>query len=199
MGSASFRNCTFTEIAKSWPTFSSGDILRKVFSTHFWPALSTWMGPGCRKRSLLLSLAKQSAAASTSVIGSRCRSMQLTIAKTDGSVLQPSQERVMATSQLSNRPRTLSNLPFDVGNAFRLDGGVIAEPGQPMHIRFSPEPGDLALGIVAMRLLRRSERRFPIYFAAQKLHRLFVSQRRERARLSAIFFEKLFGLGDNSF
>src|ERR1019366_8664459 len=66
------------------------DILRNVLSTHFWPALSTWMGPACRKRSLLLSLAKQSAAASRSVIGSRCRSMQLTIAKTDGNVLQPS-------------------------------------------------------------------------------------------------------------
>src|SRR5450759_5682501 len=46
------------------------------------------MGPGCRKRSLLLSLAKQSAAASRSAISSRCRSMQLTIAKTDRDVLQ---------------------------------------------------------------------------------------------------------------
>src|ERR1019366_3250001 len=88
MGSASFRNCAFTQIAKSWPTLSSDDILRNVLSTHFWPALSTWMGPGCRKRSLLLSLAKQSAAASRSAINSRCRSMQLTIAKTDRDVLQ---------------------------------------------------------------------------------------------------------------
>src|ERR1700675_512714 len=87
MGSASFRNCTSTQIEKSWPTLSSGDILRNVLSTHFWPALSTWMGPGGRKRSLLLSFAKQSAAASSSVINRRCRSMQLTIAKTDGNVL----------------------------------------------------------------------------------------------------------------
>src|ERR1019366_3386634 len=94
--------------------------------------------------------------------------------------------------------RTLSNLPFDGSNAFRLDGCVIAKPGQPMHIRFSPEPCDLALGIVTMRLLCRGERRLPIHFAAQKLHRLLVSQRRERSGLFAIFFEKPFRLGDQS-
>src|SRR3979411_63616 len=181
MGSASFRNCARTQIEKSWPTFSSGDILRKVLSTHFWPALSTWIGPGCKKRSLLLSLAKQSAAASRSVINRRCRSMQLTIAKTDGNVLQQllSCSRVIA--------HELSDLLFDGCNAFRLDGCVIAESGQPMHIRFSPEPCDLALGIIAMRLLRRDERRLPVEFAAQKLHCLLVSQRRERACLCPIF------------
>src|ERR1700694_5875931 len=67
-----------------------------------------------------------------------------------------------------------------------------------MHIRFSPEPCDLTLGIVAMRLLRRRERRLPIQFAAQELQRLFVSQRRERARLCAIFCEKPFRLGNQS-
>src|SRR5271157_6243139 len=53
---------------------------------------------------------------------------------------------------LEDRSRALSNLPFDGGNAFRLDGWVIAKPGQPMHIRLSTEPGNLALGIVTMRL-----------------------------------------------
>src|ERR1700694_2468973 len=128
------------------------------------------MGPGCRKRSLLLSLAKQGAAASSSVINSRCRNMPLTIAKTDGNVLQQlhSWGRVIA--------HELSDLLLDGCNALRLDICVIAESGQPMHIRFSAEPGDLALGIVTMRLLRRGERRLPIQFAAQKLHRLLVSQ-----------------------
>src|SRR5712691_2631422 len=93
MGSASFRNCARTQIENSCPTFSSGDILRNVLSTHLWPALSMWIGPACRKRSLLLSLAKQSAAASRSVINRRCRSMPLTIAKTDENVLQQLVER----------------------------------------------------------------------------------------------------------
>jgi hypothetical protein len=35
-----------------------------------------------------------------------------------------------------------------------------------MHIRLSPEPRQLALGIVTMRLLRRDLRRLPIQFAA---------------------------------
>jgi hypothetical protein len=61
-----------------------------------------------------------------------------------------------ATFELSNRSRTLSNFLFDGCNAFRLDGWVVAKPGQPMHIRFSTEPCDLALGIVTMRLLRRT-------------------------------------------
>src|SRR5712692_9125307 len=143
------------------------------------------MGPGCRKRSLLLSLpsAEQSAAASRNVVRRRCRSMQMTITKTRGNVLPP---------------RALSNLPFDGCNAFRLDGRVVTKSGQPMHIRFSPEPCDLALGIVTMRLLRRNERRLPIHFAAQKLHRLLVSERRQRAGLFAVFCEKPFRLGDQS-
>src|SRR5712692_3198653 len=143
------------------------------------------MGPGCRKRSLLLSLpsAEQSAAASRNVDRRRCRSMQMTITKTRGNVLPP---------------RALSNLPFDGCNAFRLDGRVVAKSGQPMHIRFSPEPCDLALGIVTMRLLRRGERRLPIHFAAQQLHRLLVSERRERAGLFSVSCKKPFRLGDQS-
>src|SRR5208282_3479103 len=57
---------------------------------------------------------------------------------------------------------------------------------------------DLALGIVTMRLLRRGDCRLPIHFAAQKLHRLLVSQRRERAGFAAILCEKPFRLGDQS-
>src|SRR6266849_9105037 len=140
-----------------------------------------WMGPGRRKRSLLLSLPKQSAAASRSAIRRRYLSMQMTITKTRGNVLPP---------------RALSNLPFDGCNAFRLDGRVVTKSGQPMHIRFSPEPCDLALGIVTMCLLRRNERRLPIHFAAQELYRLLVSERRQRAGLFAVFCEKPFRLGD---
>ena len=67
-----------------------------------------------------------------------------------------------------------------------------------MHIRLSPEPRDLALGIVTMRLLRRGERRLPIQFAAQELHRLLVSERRQWAGLVAILLEKPFCFGDQS-
>src|SRR5260370_36451143 len=109
--------------------------------------------------------------------------MQLTIAKTDENVLPP---------------RTPANFPLDGRNAFRLDGRVAAKSGQPLHIRFSPEPCDLALGIVTMGLLGRSERRLPIHFAVQKLHRLLVPERRERAGLFAVFCEKAFRLGDQS-
>src|ERR1700686_2554743 len=123
MGSASFRNCTLTQIEKIWPTLSSGDILRNVLSTHFRPALSMWIGPGCRKRSLLLSLAKQSAAASRIVTSRRCRSMQLTIAKTGGNVLQ----QLHSCSRLI--VHELSNLLLDGCNALRLDVCVIAESG----------------------------------------------------------------------
>ena len=42
-----------------------------------------------------------------------------------------------------------------------------------------------------MRLLRGGERRLTIHFAAQKLHRLLVSERRERTSLVAIFVERL--------
>src|SRR6266446_7019021 len=248
MGSASFRNCARTQIENSCPTLSSGDILRKVLSTHLWPALSTWIGPGCRKRSLLLSLAKESAAANRRVINSRCRSMQTTITKTEANVLKQLVERraprpskpstarqspaaaatldsLYAAEELRFRIRVSlfvsgyrfsdtessskseapfrgwtppSNFPFHGRNTFRLDIWIIAKPPQPMHIRFSPEPCDLALGIVAMRLLRRCQRRLAIQFAAQELHRLLVSQRRERARFRAIFCEQLFSLGDQS-
>src|SRR5271169_682834 len=210
MGSASFRNCTLTQMAKSWPTFSSGVILRKVLSAHFWPALSAWMGPGCRKRSLLLSLAKQSAAASRNAVRRRFRSMQLTITKkrrerparlVTGALAVQARVGTAALgcpAEHSSAP-ALSNLRFYHCDAVRLNGRVVAKPAQPMHIWFPPEPCDLALGIIAMRLLRRHERSLPIQSAAQELHRLLISQRRERARLLAIFREKLFRLGDESF
>src|SRR5580658_3094878 len=190
MGSASFRNCTLTQIAKSWPTFSSGVILRNVLSAHFCPALSAWIGPACRKRSLLLSLAKQSAVASRNAVRRRFRSMQLTITKMDGIVLQ------RACGETAALARPLSNLGFDNCHACRLNRRVIAKPGQPLHIRFSPKPCALALGIVTMCLLRRRQRRFSIRFATQELQRLLVSQRRERARLLAIFHKEPFRLGD---
>jgi len=124
--------------------------------------------------------------------------MQLTIAKTDGNVLR------MLCGFASGGPgipawlngrdarfSTISNFSFDECDAFRLDGWVVAEPGQPMDIRLLAEPCDLALGIVTMRLLRRRERRLTIDFAAQKLERLLVAQRVERAGLVAIFFSSL--------
>src|SRR5208282_227580 len=162
------------------------------------------------KRSLLLSFAKQGTA-STSAISSRCRSTQM--AKTSGNVPQvrygfacgepgvPARRNPSTALRAGSRDAgfsTVSNLPFDGCNAFLLYRSVVAKPGEPMYIGFSPEPCELALGIVTMRLLRRAERRFPIQFAAQKLHRLRVSQRRERARLIAIFCEKPFRLGDQS-
>src|SRR5271163_2718733 len=66
-------------MAKSCPTLSSVDILRRAFSAHFLPLRSRWMGPGCRKRSLVLSLslffARQGGAATSSAIKRKCRSM----------------------------------------------------------------------------------------------------------------------------
>jgi hypothetical protein len=91
IGSASFRNCTRVQIEKSCPTFSSGDILRRVLSDHFLPALSRWMERSCVDLALPLSLfvflagqnvAEQSVATSAKA-NSRCRGMHmpLTIAK----------------------------------------------------------------------------------------------------------------------
>src|SRR5208337_3388298 len=124
MGSASFRNCVLTKIPKSWPTFSSGDILRNVLSTHFCPALSTWIGRGCRKRSLLLSLAKQHAA-SESVISSRCRSMELTIAEIGGvsgvgssHVRRAPQSSSGAANRYGRRAFTTRRAPFDGAAVF---------------------------------------------------------------------------------
>src|ERR1700719_1200936 len=85
IGSASFKNCTRTEIEKSCPIFSSADILRRVLSAHFLPALSRWMERVCRQRSLLLSLAQQNVAEqSVAMIRkeiSGSRGMHSTIAK----------------------------------------------------------------------------------------------------------------------
>src|ERR1700676_829661 len=133
MGSASFRNCARTQIEKSCPTLSSVDILRKVLSAHFLPALSTWIGPGCRKRSLLLSLAKQSAAASRSVINRRCRNMQLTIACScgDGRPARPS--RAQLGSCLGD-----GNSELDVSLKFPVPPLQYLRPESPDHRRSRP-------------------------------------------------------------
>src|ERR1700688_2245666 len=91
IGSASFKNCTRVQIEKSCPTFSSGDILRRVLSAHFLPALSRWMERSGVDLALPLSLflslagqnvAEQSVATSAKAIsGYRGMDMPLTIAK----------------------------------------------------------------------------------------------------------------------
>src|ERR1700677_2939260 len=92
--------------------------------------------------------------------------------------------------------RNLSNLLLNNFDGFGLNGWRIAEARQPVHVRFPAKPCNLALGIIAMRLLRRGKRRLAIQFAAQELQRLFVSERAERARLIAIPCQQLFCLSD---
>src|SRR5438094_9330281 len=68
-----------------------------------------------------------------------------------------------------------------------LDGGIIAESVQPVHARLAPEPGHLALGVVAMRLLRRQHRQPMVNLAADKLHGLLVSSELRGGCGSALF------------
>src|ERR1700686_82666 len=132
IGSASFRNCTRTEMAKSCPTFSSGDILRRDLSAHFLPDLSRWMERSCADLSLLLSLflslslsfagqnvAEQRVARSAKAI-SECRGMQLTIAKMRTKMRRDVVPSLLRTCKWS-RDR-FSNERFDGFNGFRLNG-----------------------------------------------------------------------------
>src|SRR2546423_14650382 len=68
-----------------------------------------------------------------------------------------------------------------------LNGRIIAESTQPMHLGLAPEPGHLPLGVVAMRLLNRLHRQLAVDFTTNKLQRLFVSQRCKGESGVAIF------------
>src|SRR5438105_4069984 len=96
---------------------------------------------------------------------------------------------LVATSQVK-----LGDLTSNEADALVLYLSIVAESTHPSHLRFPPEPGHLAFGIVAMGLLSCLQRGFPIDFPSQKLDCLFVAQRTQRARSVAVFLGEACGL-----
>src|SRR6185312_7815250 len=68
----------------------------------------------------------------------------------------------------------------DQRQSCRLYFRLAPEPSEPMHLRFPAEPCELALGVIAVRLLRRPEGELEVDFAAQVLRSLLVAKRVER-------------------
>ena len=73
-----------------------------------------------------------------------------------------------------------------------------AEAGQPVDLRVFAEPGELALGVVAMALGGERDGFLAGEFAAQDGDRLGVAERGERAALEAVGFDELGGLLDQA-
>src|SRR5438477_13095892 len=77
-----------------------------------------------------------------------------------------------------------------------LDIHIVAEAAQPMHGGLAPEPGHLALGVVAVSLLRRPDRQFAVNFAAEKLQRLLIAESVQSDGALAIFLVEKPGFFD---
>ena len=67
------------------------------------------------------------------------------------------------------------------GQSFGLDLRVVAEAGEPMHGGVAAEPGELALGVVAMALLSGGDGGFAGEVAVEDSHCLGVAERGKRA------------------
>ena len=59
-----------------------------------------------------------------------------------------------------------------------------------MDLRLATKPGHLPLGIIAVSLLSGLQCLLPREFPAKKLHGLFVSERRERTRGTAVLLKQ---------
>src|SRR5581483_5211104 len=72
------------------------------------------------------------------------------------------------------RSRQFSNLDFPSHQVYSLPQHfrLIAESGEPFHVRLAAEPGHLTLRIVAVCLLRCGDGEIPVHFTAQHCRRL---------------------------
>src|SRR5271168_4966637 len=119
-------------MAKSCPTLSSVDILRSVFSAHFLPFRSRWMGPDCRKRSLVLSLSLYLARERGAAISRTMKKSFRSMLHDDNKLGHSCVRRQSAVGALSVRVNL--DFFFDCGNGFAPDRRVIANAGQPMDV-----------------------------------------------------------------
>src|SRR5437879_12273736 len=92
----------------------------------------------------------------------------------------------------------LAEFTSNEGDALLLYLSIATESTHPSHVRFPPEPGHLAFGIVAMGLLSCLQCGFPIDFPSQKLDCLFIAQRSQRARRIAVFLQEACGFLDQT-
>jgi len=69
-----------------------------------------------------------------------------------------------------------------------LHARLIPEAAQPTYLRFAAEPRHLALGVIAVRLLRGLDGLLAREFATQELYCLLVTEGRQRPCIFAIFF-----------
>src|ERR1700730_16549441 len=79
---------------------------------------------------------------------------------------------------------------LDAGNCFTLDLRIVAASLEPLHIRLPPEPGHLAFGIVAVRLLSGMDRLLASHFPAQKLNCLFIAERSKGTSCFTVLVEQ---------
>src|ERR1700678_904316 len=75
-------------------------------------------------------------------------------------------------------------------DTFLLNLLIVPEPAQPVHLRLAPEPGHLALGVIAMSLLRRHNGLLPAILPAKKLRGLLVAERSQGTSIRAIFLNQ---------
>ena len=92
----------------------------------------------------------------------------------------------------------LAEFTSNEGDALLLYLSIVTESTHPSHLRFPPEPGHLAFGVVAMGLLSCLQCGFPIDFPSQKLDCLFIAQRSQRARRIAVFLHEACGFLDQT-
>ena len=86
----------------------------------------------------------------------------------------------------------------DEGDGFLLDVVVAAEAGEPVDGGVFAEPGELALGVVAMALRGGGDGLVAGDLAAQHGDGLGVAERGEGAAFEAVGFDELGGLFDQA-
>src|SRR5438309_3754969 len=171
---------TFTKLAlhqtmNNWPTFSSTLRVCSVFSAHLSPRVVLMGAEGLAFLSLSFSLANVGrASATTRRIAEKIRGMKGTIAE-----VRAASVRLRASGSQSS---------FDTGDCFTPNHGIFTESLLPCDFRLAAEPRQLPLCIVAMGLLCGLQGLIAGQFSTQQLNRLFVSERRQRARRCPVLF-----------
>ena len=212
-GLSTLRKLARHQIMKTWPIFSSTLNERSVFAAHLSPCVAlTGAGCGClvlanagRERVRMRNMARQDSRHGETIAEEKGFGVPMLLwGQPPSAVLGPKARCSVAGKPPSpvelrstDSRRRLSphvgrlRVVGDSLHGFPLDLRIVAEALQPRNFRLAPEPCHLALGIVAMCLLRGL--RLPareLSSPRRNLDRLLVSERSQWPRGRAVFFEQ---------
>src|SRR5579863_9962562 len=98
--------------------------------------------------------------------------------------------RVLGTTRAGAAAAIGSEALLDERDGLRGDGRIVTEAVEPVNVRFATEPGQLAFGVMAVRLARRGDGFGDSQFTVKHVTRLTITKRVEGALRLAVLADE---------